>query len=116
MRTTQARAVVGAMLAALICAGGWRWAAVVAPTGAPAADERQPAERIRVEVGACVIEAPLALRVHLEALAERAPSILPRIESSLGVRPAAPYRILLIPPGWSGDPEIAARMVEIIDL
>jgi 2-polyprenyl-3-methyl-5-hydroxy-6-metoxy-1,4-benzoquinol methylase len=96
------------MLAAIVCAGGWRGAAVAAPTGSPAAAADRLEARIRVEVGACVIEAPPALRVHLEALAQRAASILPRIESSLGVRPAAPYRILLIPPGRSDDPEMAA--------
>jgi hypothetical protein len=65
-------------------------------------------DRLRVPVGACIIEAPPAARVQLEALAERAKTILPRLEAALGVRPAGPFRILLIPPGRSDDPEITA--------
>jgi hypothetical protein len=59
-------------------------------------------------VGACVIEAPPGARVHLDALAERAAEMLPRLEAAIGTRPAGPYRIVLIPPGRTDDPEIAA--------
>jgi peptidase MA superfamily protein len=64
--------------------------------------------RIRVEIGLCALEAPPEARIQLEALARRAASLLPRIEAELDVRPAAPYRIVLIPPGPTGDREIAA--------
>ena len=67
-----------------------------------------PGERRQAVLGACVLEAPPGLEVHLRRLAERAAPLLPRIEASLGVRAAAPYRIVLIPRDPSGDPEIAA--------
>ena len=54
---------------------------------------------VRIEVGACVLEAPAESAGRLRQLAERARVILPRIEAELGVRPAGPYRIILIPPG-----------------
>jgi SAM-dependent methyltransferase len=84
--------------------------AVLCPLTASAAASAEQAptfERFRVQVGACVIEAPPTARVHLEALAARGAAILPRLESSIGARAAGPYRILLIPPGRSDDPEIA---------
>jgi len=79
-----------------------------ASSAAAGAEKASGFERLRVQVGACIIEAPPGARVHLEALAARAAVILPRLESSLGTTPAGPYRILLIPPGRSDDPEIAA--------
>jgi len=85
--------------------------AVLGPRPAPATTSPDPTptfERFRVRVGACIIEAPPAARVHLEALAARAATMLPRLEASIGAQPAGPYRIVLIPPGRSDDPEIAA--------
>ncbi len=58
---------------------------------------------IRRQVGACSIEALPSQARHLEALAARAAELLPRIEAELGVRPAAPYRILLLPRDPVGD-------------
>jgi SAM-dependent methyltransferase len=84
--------------------------ALVWPAASSAAASPEKAsnfERFRVQVGACIIEASPAARVHLDALAARAAAILPGLESSLGTHPAGPYRILLIPPGRSDDPEIA---------
>ena len=65
-------------------------------------------ERHRVQVGLCVIEAPPEARVYLDGLAARAATMLPRLQDALGAQPAGPYRILLIPPGRSEDPEITA--------
>ena len=62
----------------------------------------------RIQVGDCVLEAPPTLRAHLGDLAGRAAAILPRIESELGARPAATYRIVLIPPGRLDDPALRA--------
>ena len=39
-----------------------------------------------------------------DAVAERARTLLPRVEAELGTRAAAPYRIALIPPGTPDDP------------
>jgi hypothetical protein len=61
---------------------------------------------LRVEVGDCVLEAPPEARGRLLALAERARTLLPRVGAELGVRPAAPYRIVLIPPGTPTDPAL----------
>jgi hypothetical protein len=79
----------------------------VAPPAAPrAVPGSAPADRVRIEVGACVLEAPPEQRASLESLARRAQAILPRIEAELQARPVAPYRIVLIPPGPSRDPEL----------
>ncbi|MFQ5877588.1 MAG: peptidase MA family metallohydrolase [Acidobacteriota bacterium] len=64
-------------------------------------------ERLSVKVGACRLEALPEQRVHLQALAERAAVVLPRVERELAAHPAAPYRIVLIPGGPVRDPEIA---------
>ncbi|MGH9749161.1 MAG: hypothetical protein ACRD6R_04470 [Candidatus Polarisedimenticolia bacterium] len=74
----------------------------MAPAGAP---------RVREEAGACILEAPAALEAALRELAARARVLLPRLESRLGVRAAAPYRIVLIPARRGenrADPEIEA--------
>ena len=86
----------GRVLAALLTAAAF---------GAPeirAAGEPSPG-LLRVEAGDCVLEAPPAERGRLLALAERAKTLLPRVESELGARAAAPYRIVLIPPGTPDD-------------
>ncbi|HEY3216999.1 MAG TPA: hypothetical protein VGK93_10955 [Candidatus Eisenbacteria bacterium] len=62
--------------------------------------------RIRVQVRLCTLEAPSASEPSLLALAKRAPAILSGLEAHLGCRPAAPYRMILIPPGPSTDREI----------
>jgi SAM-dependent methyltransferase len=77
------------------------------PAAAGAQQATAPA-RYRVQVGACIIEAPPAARDQLDGLAARAAGFLPRLEASIGAPPAGPYRIILIPPGPSDDPEIAA--------
>ncbi len=66
------------------------------------------AEMDSVVVGALTLEAPGGQRDLLEKLARRASAALPRLEADLGVRPAAPYRIVLIPPGRVEDPGLAA--------
>jgi hypothetical protein len=78
--------------------------ATVPPSGIDAV----PAGRIRARVGACVLEAPPDLRVHLERLAARAAAFLPHLEEEIGAQPAAPWRIVLIPASPSDDPEIRA--------
>jgi hypothetical protein len=65
-------------------------------------------EPARRQVGACILEAPPGRRAQLEALADRAAAILPRIEAEVGARAAAPYRIVLIPPGPVRDLEMHA--------
>ncbi len=74
-------------------------------SGIRAAGERS-SPRLRVEVADCVLEAPPEARGRLLALAERATTLLPRIEAELGARPAAPYRIVLLPPGTPADPDL----------
>ncbi len=64
--------------------------------------------RARVQVGLCTLEAPLGSEKPLLTLAARAPAILSRLEAHLGSRPAAPYRMVLIPPGPPADREIVA--------
>ena len=100
MRRTTGRGRSGArVLAALVTA-----AASCAP-GIRADDASSPA-LLRIEVGDCVLEAPPVERRRLEALAERARTLLPRVEAELGVRAAAAYRIVLIPPGTPIDPAL----------
>jgi hypothetical protein len=65
------------------------------------------AERLRVTIGACTIEAPADQSSSLDALVDDARQILPHVERELGTQAMAPYRILLIPPGKLTDPEIA---------
>jgi len=76
--------------------------------GAAGVEPATGLERDRVQVGACIIEAPPAARDQLDGLAARAAEFLPRLEASIGAPPAGPYRIILIPPGRSDDPEILA--------
>ena len=65
------------------------------------------AERASAVVGDCTLEAPAALSAPLAQLARDAAGILPRLEADLGVRAAAPYRIVLIPADPSADPSLA---------
>jgi peptidase MA superfamily protein len=80
----------------------------IEPATAGAAAASSTAGLLRVEVGDLVLEAPAAERGRLEALAERARTSLPRLEKSLGVHAAAPYRITLIPPGPQADEALKA--------
>ena len=64
-------------------------------------------ERLSIRVGNCTLESLAGQRIQLEALGVRARTLLPMIERDLGVAPAAPYRIILIPAGRLSDPEIA---------
>jgi SAM-dependent methyltransferase len=83
-----------------------------APTPAPAGGGPGGAavvpRRVRRVAGPLTLEAPAAREASLEALAARATALLGRLEAELGVRPAGPFRIILIPPGKADDPEIAA--------
>ncbi len=101
-RTTPPR--VAAALLAMACAvatAAARPALRAATASAPAPPET---DWVRIEVGACVLEAPAGSAGRLEDLAERARVVLPRIEAELGARPAGPYRIILIPPGHARLP------------
>jgi Peptidase MA superfamily len=49
-------------------------------------------------VGSLILQAPADSAELLDGLARGAERLLPRIEARLGLHPAAPYRILLIPP------------------
>src|SRR3989338_4758075 len=73
-----------------------RWAVVLAPLS-PMPGEAAPPGMVRAEVGACILEAPADLRVLLERLAAQAAEVLPRVETELGARAVAPYRIVVIP-------------------
>ncbi len=97
------RAVAVAVAIGLVAAGG------VAADRTPAGVEaRYPGRIVRVDVGLCTLEAPAEAEAPLLALAGRARVILPALEADLGVRPAARYWIVLIPPGGSADPEVRA--------
>jgi hypothetical protein len=63
---------------------------------------------LSVEVERCRIEAPLGYERPLAALAADARRILLAIEADLALRPVAPYRMLLIPPGVARDAEVLA--------
>ncbi|MBI5710139.1 MAG: hypothetical protein HZC42_07545 [Candidatus Eisenbacteria bacterium] len=67
-----------------------------------------PALPLRVRVGPCALEAPAGSQRALRALAVQARGILPELEADLGARYAAPFRILLVPPAGSRDPELRA--------
>ncbi len=121
VRVFAARALVVGMIAAAMLAT--MPAAAPAPgeaprvEDAPAANEPAPTGEsagplITVEVGACALQAPPALRVTLEALARQAKGLLPRVEDELGIRPAARYRIVLIPPGALHDQDLRALDLE----
>ncbi len=68
---------------------------------------RAASNLVTVVVGDCTLEAMPRHAAILNALAADAHEILPRLERDLGVRPGAPYRIILIPPGELSDPELA---------
>jgi len=95
MRTTCAPAVA----ALFVLASAARTTALPAPVPPVAG-------WVRIVVGACVLEAPADSAVRLQELAERARTLLPKIEAELGVKPAAPYRIILIPPGPPRGPDL----------
>ena len=85
-------------------------ASAIAPAGAigaaaePGAPPGPGADRLeRIRVADCILEAPPELRARLDDLAGRAAAILERVESELGAGAAAPYRIVLIPPGRVED-------------
>src|SRR3989441_1420468 len=86
------------LLAALVTAAAASWAPAIRAAGDPSPP------LLRIEVGDCVLEAPPAERGRLLALADRAKTLLPRVETELGARAAAPYRIVLIPAGAPVDP------------
>src|SRR6266581_1912143 len=98
MRRTTGGGRPGArVLAALVTA-----AASCAPGVGATGDSSPPL--LRITVGDCVLEAPPAERGRLLVLAGRAKTLLPRVETELGARAAAPYQIALIPPGTPTDP------------
>lgn len=74
-------------------------AAQVEPEVAPEAPDW-----VRVEVGALSLEGPPPYRDLLENLATRARAFLPELERYLGVAPAGPIRMVLIPPDPSPYP------------
>lgn len=83
-------------------------ASTLLAAGPPETARQTAGGRLEITLGVCSLEAPPALRVHLERLAERAAPLLPRLEQAIGVAPAGPYRILLVPRGPIDDPEIQA--------
>lgn len=78
--------------------------AVAAASGAAA--QEQPADWARVEAGPLTLEGPASYRPMLEELAGRAEAFLPGIESALGVEPAGPILMVLIPPDPSRYPAV----------
>lgn len=100
-------AALGVVLAAIVTeATAPR--AVEPPVPRAAAPPAPRAEMARVVVGALTLEAPGGQRDLLDDLAREAATALPRLEADLGTRAAAPYRIVLIPPGRIEDPDITA--------
>ena len=69
----------------------------IAGSPSPKHDVAAPPGMVRAEVGACILEAPADLRVLLDRLAAQAADLLPKLETELGARAAAPYRIVVIP-------------------
>lgn len=74
----------------------------VAPESAP-----EGAAWVRVEVGPLSLEGPPGYEDLLESLAVRARAFLPELERYLGVEPAGPIRMVLIPPDPSPYPGLA---------
>ena len=60
----------------------------------------------QVRVGLMSLEAPRGNQRALEVLAERSAQILPRVESSLGLRPTARFRMVLVPAGPIEDSDL----------
>jgi hypothetical protein len=73
---------------------------------APSAIGVQSGDWARVEAGALVLEGPGSYRALLDELAERSRRFLPALERSLGVTPAGPITMVIIPPDPSPYPEV----------
>lgn len=82
------------------------WLALPAASGAAAAADGAPSDWARVEVGPLALEGPGSYRPLLEELAGRARLFLPDLERSLGVRPAGPITMVIIPPDPSPYPAV----------
>ncbi len=65
------------------------------------------AGRVRIQAGPVWLEGPAAYRATLEELAARARAFLPSVTDDLGVQPAGPMLMVLIPPDTRSDPELA---------
>lgn len=79
----------------------------VAPAAAAAATaDGGAADWARVEVGPLTLEGPASYRPLLEELAGRARLFLPDLERSLGVAPAGPITMVIIPPDPSPYPAV----------
>lgn len=74
---------------------------------APGARGQEAADWVRVEVGLLALEGPAAYEATLKELAGRARRFLPDLERSLGVAPAGPILMVLIPPDPSPYPAVA---------
>ncbi len=81
-----------------------RWAAVFAVILFAGPGKAFALEQIRV--GLMSLEAPEGSGRAIEVLAERSAQILPRIESSLGMRATSRFRMVLIPVGPIEDPDL----------
>lgn len=92
----------GLLLALTLSAAGRAEAARSAPA-APAAG----AGRVRIQAGPVWLEGPASYRGTLEELAARARAFLPSVTADLGVQPAGPMLMVLIPPDTRSDPELA---------
>ncbi len=62
---------------------------------------------MRVQAGPIWLEGPAAYRGTLEQLAAEARTFLPSVTADLGVQPAGPMLMVLIPPDTRSDPELA---------
>lgn len=69
----------------------------------PPLAEAAPDDTVRRLAGLCLLEAPRELSPVLDRLADQAAPLLDRVASELGMGPAAPYRIFLIPRAVPGD-------------
>lgn len=107
--------VVSGLVASLVAAGSGFGGTATAlagsaatPAAAPPAEPAEPEapEWVRVEVGLLTIEGPAAYRDLLERLAARAEAFMPELERYLGVAPAGPIRMVVIPPDPSAYPGV----------
>jgi hypothetical protein len=67
----------------------------------------------RAQVGACRIEGPAGSELLVESLAREAAHLLAVVQHELGVTPAAPYRVVLVPPAarWTpGTPPLDSTL------
>lgn len=105
MRSASVGTVMAAVMAAIVSAALLAFAAVAAPAVAAPPGAVQWAH---LDAGPCRLVALPGAERALTPLALSANVIVPRLELRLGIRPRAPYTVLLIP---AGAPSAAAQEI-----